>query len=170
MDGPVCVCVFICASVCHKPAFCPNGYACVITQTRHRIYCSCIWHEISWWNSAGVTPSRREKHTPVKKQVWVQLPASADNVGLPAFAAARRAAVQQSIDISCPLGPQQQTRNVTFWVSTFLELAEVEGSYRAKTSLIRSAASIELRLMTDRQTDIARHSVARVKLSDNKAT
>jgi len=67
MDGPVCVCVFICASVCHKPAFCPNGYACVITQTRHRIYCSCIWHEISWWNSAGVTPSRREKHTRVKK-------------------------------------------------------------------------------------------------------
>jgi len=115
-------------------------------------------------------PEQERKTHAGKKQVWVQLPASADNVALPAFAAALRAAVQQSIDISCPLGPQQQTRNVTFWVSTFLELAEVEGSYRAKTSLIRSAASIELRLMTDRQTDIARHSVARVKLSDNKAT
>jgi len=104
MDGPVCVCVSICASVCHKPAFCPNGYACVITQTRHRIYCSCIWHEISWWNSAGVTPSRREKHTRVKKQVWVQLPASADNVALPAFAAARcsRAAIDRYL---LPAGP-----------------------------------------------------------------
>jgi len=50
----------------------------------------------------------------------VQLPTYADNVVLPAFAAVRRAAarllltagppaVQQSIDISWPPGPQQQT-------------------------------------------------------------
>jgi len=56
----------------------------------------------------------------VKKQVSVQLPTSADNVALPAFAAARRAAarllltagppaVQQSIHVSCQPGPQQQT-------------------------------------------------------------
>ena len=47
------------------------------------------------------------------KQVCVQLPTCADNVALPAFAAARRAAaapaVQQSIDISYPPGLQQQT-------------------------------------------------------------
>jgi len=45
----------------------------------------------------------------------LQLPTPADNVALPAFAAARRAAaapgVQQSIDISYPPGPQQQTRS-----------------------------------------------------------
>jgi len=45
------------------------------------------------------------------KRVGVELPAYADNVALPAFA--RRCclapAVQQSIDISCPPGPQQQT-------------------------------------------------------------
>jgi len=44
----------------------------------------------------------------------VQLPTSADNVALPAFAAERRAAaapaMQQSIDIACRLDPQQQTR------------------------------------------------------------
>jgi len=48
----------------------------------------------------------------------VQLPTSADNVALPAFTAARRAAArlllsagQQSVDISCSLDPQQQTRS-----------------------------------------------------------
>jgi len=51
-----------------------------------------------------------------------QLPTSADNVALPAFAAARRAAarllltahpprVKQSINISCPPGQRQQTRS-----------------------------------------------------------
>ena len=39
----------------------------------------------------------------------VQLPTSAENVALPAFAAAAPA-VQQSIDISYSPGPQQQTR------------------------------------------------------------
>jgi len=51
------------------------------------------------------------------KQVF-QLPTSAVNVALPAFAGARRVAsrtaaahaVQQSIDISYPPGPQQQIR------------------------------------------------------------
>jgi len=46
------------------------------------------------------------------KHVRVQLRTSGINVALPAFAAARRAAsapaVQQSIDISYPPGPQQQ--------------------------------------------------------------
>ena len=52
------------------------------------------------------------------EQVCVQLPASADNVALPAIAAARRAAArlllsagQQSIDIFCLPGPLQQTRS-----------------------------------------------------------
>jgi len=51
------------------------------------------------------------------KQVCVQVPTSANNVALPAFAAGRRAAArlllsarQQSIDISCPLTNQQQRR------------------------------------------------------------
>ena len=48
------------------------------------------------------------------QQACVQLPTSADNVALPAFAAERRAAaapaMQQSIDIACRLDPQQQTR------------------------------------------------------------
>jgi len=54
----------------------------------------------------------------VYQQLCVQLPASAVNVTLPAFAAERRVAAplllstgQQSIDISCPPGAQQQTRN-----------------------------------------------------------
>jgi len=42
-----------------------------------------------------------------KARVCVQLPTSADNVALPAFAAL---AVQQLIDISWPKDPQQQTR------------------------------------------------------------
>jgi len=43
------------------------------------------------------------------EQVCVQLPTSADNVTLLAFPA-EAPAVQQSIDISWPPGPQQQTR------------------------------------------------------------
>ena len=50
------------------------------------------------------------------QQVRVQLPTSADNMALPAFAAVCFAAVllllsagQQSVDTSCSLGPQQQT-------------------------------------------------------------
>jgi len=43
------------------------------------------------------------------EQVCVQLPTSADNVALLAFPA-EAPAVQQSIDISWPPGPQQQTR------------------------------------------------------------
>jgi len=46
--------------------------------------------------------------------VFTAASTSADNVALPAFAAARRAAAapaeQQSIDISYPPGAQQQTR------------------------------------------------------------
>jgi len=53
---------------------------------------------------------------PNHKSAFLQLLTSADNVTLLAFAADRRAAVrrrllQQSIDISCPRGPQQQTRH-----------------------------------------------------------
>jgi len=72
------------------------------------------------------------------RSVRVQLPTSADNVTLPAFAAVRRAAaqlllsaVQQSIGISCPPGAQQQTR----------------------TSRVRLASDGTDR-RTDRQTDI----------------
>jgi len=53
------------------------------------------------------------------KQVCVQLSTSADNVALSAFDTARRAAAQlllgawqQSIDISCSPGAQQQTRSI----------------------------------------------------------
>ena len=47
------------------------------------------------------------------KQIFVQLPTSANNMALPAFAAAAAGspAAQQSIDIFWPPGPQQQTRN-----------------------------------------------------------
>ena len=48
-------------------------------------------------------------HTLTVRNNSVQLPTSADNVTLLAFAAVRRAAAT-SIDISCPPGPQQQTR------------------------------------------------------------
>ena len=48
-------------------------------------------------------------HTLTVRNKSVQLPTSADNVTLLAFAAVRRAAAT-SIDISCPPGPQQQTR------------------------------------------------------------
>jgi len=48
-------------------------------------------------------------HTLTVRNKFVQLPTSADNVTLFAFAAVRRAAAT-SIDISCPPGPQQQTR------------------------------------------------------------
>jgi len=59
-------------------------------------------------------------HATSSTSLRVQLPTSADNVALPAFAAARRAAapllltagplaVQQSTNISRPPGPQQQT-------------------------------------------------------------
>ena len=46
----------------------------------------------------------------INLQVCIQLPTSSVNVALPAFAAAA-SAVQQSIDISCPSGPQQQPRS-----------------------------------------------------------
>ena len=46
-------------------------------------------------------------------QVSVQLPTYADNVALPAFAR-RTLLLQQSIDISCPPGPQQQTCSIDF--------------------------------------------------------
>jgi len=48
----------------------------------------------------------------VTKQVCVQRRQSAESVALPAFAAAPPA-VQQSIDIPCAPGPQQQTRRTT---------------------------------------------------------
>ena len=47
---------------------------------------------------------------PLTEHDCVQLPTSADNVTLLAFAAERRPCVQQSIDITSPPGPQQQTR------------------------------------------------------------
>jgi len=62
------------------------------------------------------------------KKVCVQLPTSADNVALPAFAAERHAAarllltagppaVQQTIDTSWQPGPQQQTHsNGVRWI------------------------------------------------------
>ena len=50
-------------------------------------------------------PSVPRRLSPLKIQVSVQLPTSADNVALPAAAA-----VQQSIDIYYPPGPQEQTR------------------------------------------------------------
>jgi len=48
------------------------------------------------------------------QQVCVRLPTSADNVTLLTFADERRVAVRRAplpIDISCPPGPQQQTRH-----------------------------------------------------------
>ena len=46
--------------------------------------------------------------TEKSKQVCVQLPTYTDNVALPAFAS-RPPLLQQSIEISCPPGSQQQT-------------------------------------------------------------
>jgi len=48
------------------------------------------------------------------KLLCVQLTASADNLTLLAFAAVGPA-LQQLINISCPLGPQQQTHHSTVW-------------------------------------------------------
>jgi len=65
---------------------------------------------------------RRIEKVGEEKQACIRLPTSADDVVLPACAAARLAAamlltagppvVQQSIDISWPPRPQQQTRSV----------------------------------------------------------
>jgi len=53
-----------------------------------------------------------------RRNIPEDITTSADNVALPAFTAARRAAArlllsagQQSVDISCSLDPQQQTRS-----------------------------------------------------------
>jgi len=51
-----------------------------------------------------------EKLQSVFKNKSVQLPTSADNTALLAVAAERPPDMQQSIDIACPPGPQQQTR------------------------------------------------------------
>ena len=51
--------------------------------------------------------------TEKSKQVCVQLPTYADNVALPAFAS-RPPLLQQSIEISCPPGLQQQTCSSVF--------------------------------------------------------
>jgi len=59
-------------------------------------------------------PEQHRRPSLLSQQLRVQLPTSADNVALPACAQSTplllRAAVQQSINISCPPGPQQQTR------------------------------------------------------------
>jgi len=80
----------------------------------------------AWFASC---PEIQKKHQPEKKSfhhelVCVQLPTSADNVALPTFgrrtsllrhgccwAPAVQQTVQQSIDIYCLPGPQQQTRS-----------------------------------------------------------
>jgi len=52
------------------------------------------------------------QHIASKSTFTVQLPTYTENVALPTYAAVHNATVpvvQQSIDISCPLGPQQQT-------------------------------------------------------------
>jgi len=53
------------------------------------------------------------------RKVCVQLCTSADNVALPEFAATRLVRTaglcSKSIDIFCPLGPQQRTRCSDMW-------------------------------------------------------
>ena len=63
---------------------------------------------IRFWVYSISVQSDGTEHLTSRRKVCIQLPSHADNVALPAFAR-RTPAVQQSIDISCPPGPQQQT-------------------------------------------------------------
>jgi len=73
------------------------------------------------------------------KQVCVQLPTYPESAALPTFAAAASAAVapavQQSIDISCSPGPQQQTRR------TLLHAGQTDGRRDGWTAFHRPSFS-----------------------------
>ena len=96
---------------------------------RSQFDCRCLWCRAEWYPShrphpshasctSSLTTSDRtpglclETHDQARV---VQLPTSPEHTALPAHAVADRwpAANQQSINISCPLGSQQQTRRLS---------------------------------------------------------
>ena len=89
-------------------------------------------HELNFTNM-----SHRTSET--FKQVCVQLPTYPESAALPTFAAAASAAVapavQQSIDISCSPGPQQQTRR------TLLHAGQTDGRRDGWTAFHRPSFS-----------------------------
>jgi len=91
-----------------------------VTSIRYKQLHLCLVRIVSW-NSKKHQPEKKSFH---HELVCVQLPTSADNVALPTFgrrtsllrhgccwAPAVQQTVQQSIDIYCLPGPQQQTRS-----------------------------------------------------------
>ena len=87
------------------------NFKLVVGHTTKHMTHSCSWEVEIWWPSVenvtlGLCPR-------------VTFSTSGSHISMPAFAAACRdhqpLAVQQSIDISCSLGPQQQTCFSGLW-------------------------------------------------------